>query len=165
MINRLLAVLILVCATCAQAQTFKDASNVARADLLVKKRALMTEAMRLNSEQSTAFWPIYKEYEQDIDGIMERRLDLVKLYAGNYRVMDDDKATMFARKAFAIQKDRMKIEEKYYKKMEKALGGLAAVRFAQVDARVNTMLDLEMERTVPLIASREELGLPPREEK
>ena len=165
MINRLLAVLLVVSATVAQAQTFNDASNIARADLRVKKAALMTEAMRLNTEQSEKFWPIYREYEGEIDGIIERRLNLIRLYAGNYEIMTDDKASLFAGEAFKIAKDRLKIEEKYYKRMEKALGGLLAVRFAQVDARINNMLELEIHRTVPLIASREQLGLPPMEEK
>lgn len=96
---------------------------------------------------------------------MERRLELIRVYAGNYEIMTDDKASTLAKEAHKIARDRLKIEEKYFKQMEKALGGLAAVRFAQVDSRINTMLNMEIERTVPLIASREELGLPPKEEK
>jgi hypothetical protein len=165
MMKRLLAVLLMVSATWTQAQTFNDASNIARADLRVKKAELMTEAMRMDTAKSELFWPIYRAYESEIDGILERRLDLIRVYAGNYEIMTDDKASTLAKESFKIADDRLKIEEKYFKKMEKAIGGLAAVRFAQVDSRINTMLNMEIERTVPLIASREELGLPPKEEK
>ena len=88
-------------------------------------------------------------------------LNLIQLYAGNYKIMNDEKAAIIARDAFDIARNRQKLREKYYKRMAKAVGALHAVRFAQVDQQINTLLDLEIMRMVPLIATPEELGLAP----
>ena len=153
----------LVLTPLAMAQTFNDASNVVRSDLRTQKAALMTQAMRMNVEQSEAFWPIYREYDNKVDELIAQRLKLIQRYAGNYEIMTDDKAATLAKDAFKIAKERQSLREKTYKRMarSKALGPLIAVRFAQVDRQVNTLLDMEMMRMVPLIATPEELGLVP----
>ena len=75
--------------------------------------------------------------------------------------MNDEKAQIFARNAFDLTNSRMKLREDYYKKFARALNPIIAARFAQVDNQIDTLLNLEIMRMVPLIATPEELGLKP----
>lgn len=159
MIKRLIPLLFLVFAQASLAQNLTDASNVAREELRTQKAALMTQAMRLNVAQSGAFWPIYREYENELDKVIAERIELIRNYAGNFEIMNDEKAKVIAKKHFKIEHERLNLREKYYKRMAKELGPLIAARFAQVDGQVNTLLNLEIMQMVPLIATPEELGL------
>ena len=164
MMKKVLPFLLLAFAQLSWAQTMTDVTNVARADLRTQKSALMTEAMQLTPQQSENFWPIYREYENEMDKITDNRLAKIKFFAENYETMDDDKADSLAKEMFNLEKDRTKLREKYYKKMRKALNGVSAARFVQVDRQINTLLDMEIMQMIPLIATPEELGLMPAAE-
>jgi hypothetical protein len=157
----LISALLLCFAQWSWAQTSTDVVNVARAELRTEKSALMTEAMLLSDAQSEKFWPIYREYENELDKISDARLSSIKAFAENYDSMTDKMADALVSNMFAIEEDRTKLRKKYYKKMKKALDGVTAARFAQVDRQISTLVDLEIMQMVPLIATPEELGLSP----
>ena len=157
----LISVLLLCLAQWSWAQTSTDIANVARAELRTEKSALMTEAMMLSDAQSEKFWPIYREYENELDKISDTRLSSLKKFAENYDSMTDKTADGLISNMFALDEDRVKLRKKYYKKMKKALDSVTAARFAQVDRQISTLVDLEIMQMVPLIATPEELGLSP----
>jgi hypothetical protein len=157
----LISVLLLCLAQWSWAQTGTDIANVARAELRTEKSALMTEAMMLSDAQSEKFWPIYREYENELDKISDTRLSSLKMFAENYDSMTDKTADGLISNMFALDEDRVKLRKKYYKKMKKALDSVMAARFAQVDRQISTLVDLEIMQMVPLIATPEELGLGP----
>lgn len=162
MIKPLVSAVFALLATVAMAQgDAADERGVAGNDLHTEKASLMYAALQLDAEQSEKFWPIYREYEERLDQLIERRLELLRLYAGNYKIMTDEKAEILARNAFELSKSRTKLREDYYKKFARALNPIIAVRFAQVDKQIDTLLDVEILRMVPLIATPEELGLKP----
>lgn len=156
-----ISVLLLCLAQWSWAQTVEDVANVARAELRTEKSALMTQAMMLTDTQSEKFWPIYREYENELDKITDARLSALKSYSDSYDSMTDKKADELVGEMFDVEKHRLKLREKYHKKMKKALDGVTAARFAQVDRQINTLVDLEIMQMVPLIATPEELGVAP----
>lgn len=161
--NRIVALLLVALVGGAQlalAQTMTDAGNVARAGFRTEKSAIMAQAMALNEAQSKVFWPLYREYEIEADRLFDQRISLLRSYAGDYQAMTDKKASELAKTAFKLERSREELLQKYYKNMSKALSPLIAVRFAQIERQIGTLLDLEIMRSVPLIASPEELGIP-----
>ncbi len=156
-----ISVLLLCLAQWSWAQTVEDVANVARAELRTEKSALMTQAMMLADTQSEKFWPIYREYENELDKITDARMNALKSYADNYDSMTEKKAEALVGDMFDMEEDRLELRKKYYKKMKKALDGVTAARFAQVDRQISTLVDLEIMEMVPLIATPEELGVVP----
>lgn len=153
--------LLLLLAQWSWAQTIEDVANVARAELRTEKSALMTQAMMLTDAQSEKFWPLYRAYENELDKITDARLSSLKSYSDSYDSMTDKKADALVGNMFDMEEDRLELREKYYKKMKKALDGVTAARFAQVDRQISTLVDLEIMQMVPLIATPEELGAAP----
>ena len=161
MIRFVFPLMLALLASVAAAQGTADQSATGTEELRTEKASLMYAALQLDEQQSKKFWPIYREYEAELDQLLARRLELLKLYAGNYKIMNDEKAQIFARNAFELTNSRMKLREDYYKKFARALNPIIAARFAQVDSQIDTLLNLEIMRMVPLIATPEELGLKP----
>ncbi len=54
-------------------------------------------------------------------------------------------------KVLKVTKDRNSLREKYYKKMRKALGGVMAARFFQIDRVLNDIIDIQIFSEIPLV--------------
>ena len=57
-------------------------------------------------EESSAFWPVHREYELELSEIIDDRIELIKDYAQNYDNLTDEKARELAKKVFAMEKRR-----------------------------------------------------------
>ena len=121
-----------------------------RSDLRTQKVQVLTEALDLPEAQAAAFWPIYREYENELAAIGDRRVSLIKRFAEGYGKMTSAEVDSFARDYFAVQKDRIKLREKYFKKVEKATSSVTAARFVQVENVIGTLVDLQINAEMPL---------------
>ena len=122
-----------------------------RSDARTQKVAVITEALQLTDEESTAFWPVHRDYELELSEIIDDRIALIKDYAQNYDNLTNEKAKELARKVFALEKRRTKLKKKYFKKFEKAVSAIIAAKFIQVENQINLLIDLQIAIELPLI--------------
>ena len=122
-----------------------------RGDVRAEKIEILTESLDLTEAQAAAFWPIYREYDTELAAIGDRRVAMVKRFVEKYGTMADADAAAFAKDWFALQKDRLKLREKYYGKVAKATSNLIAARFVQVENLVGMLIELEIAAEAPLI--------------
>jgi hypothetical protein len=122
-----------------------------RSDARTQKAAVITEAMQFTDEDSSAFWPVYREYELELSKIIDDRIELIKDYSQNYDILTEEKAKEIAKKVFAIEKRRTKLKKKYFKRFSKALSAIIAARFIQVENQINLLIDLQIASELPLI--------------
>lgn len=122
-----------------------------RSDLRAEKTAILTEALDLQGAQADAFWPIYREYEAESAALGDRRVALVKRFVEKYGAFTDEEAGLFANDWFAIQKDRLKLREKYFQKVAKATSNKVAAQFVQVENALGMLLDLQIAAEAPLL--------------
>jgi hypothetical protein len=122
-----------------------------RSDLRADKTAILTEALDLEGAQADAFWPIYREYELESAALGDRRVALVKRFVGKYGTFTDEEAGFFAKDWFTIQKDRLKLREKYFQKVAKATSNKVAAQFIQVENILGMLLDLQIAAEAPLL--------------
>jgi len=122
-----------------------------RSDLRTAKVEILTEALELEEPQASAFWPIYREYEAELAALGDRSLGLVERFVEQYGTMTDEDAGLFAKDWFAVQKDRLKLREKYFGKVSKATSNLVAARFVQVENALGMLIDLQVAAELPLM--------------
>ncbi len=122
-----------------------------RSDIQANKVAIMTEAMEFTEEQAEKFWPIYREFQFEMGKIGDERVALIKDFATNYENMTDDVAKELGQRWFEQQEDQLKLVHEYYEEVAKALGPVVAARFAQVENRLQMMLNLQLAAELPLI--------------
>ena len=122
-----------------------------RSDVRNSRTEIVTEALNLAEPQSTAFWPIYREYEKEMAALGDKRIALIKQYAANYDSMTDKMAKDLANQAFKINGDRLNILKKYYGKVEKVLQPKLAARWAQVENAMNALIDVQVASELPLM--------------
>jgi hypothetical protein len=126
-----------------------------RQDLRTEKVAIVTAAMMLTDAQGEAFWPVYREYDNELAKIWDERIALIKRYAENYDSMTDETADEIASAAMKLSDKRLKLRTDYYKKMKKEVGAIVAARFWQVDGLIQNLVDVQVSAELPLVMKTE----------
>lgn len=122
-----------------------------RSDIQAGKHDIITATMQFSDAESTAFWPIYRDYARDQQAIGDERVALVKDYATNYDTMDDNKAKDMVQRMINIEDKTLNLREDYWPKFMKALGAKRAAKFYQVDNRLSLILNVQLAAAIPLI--------------
>jgi hypothetical protein len=135
----------------AQDQSIDSDIQVLRANIRADKVQVVSKEMQLSDEEAKAFWPIYNEYEADLTKLNDRRMDLLKEYADKYENLTNDEVQSLARRNFALQKDRVDLREKYFKKISAAVSPKTAARFSQVEDHIDLLLNLQLAASVPMV--------------
>ena len=143
--------LILMATTSVYAQEVDSFVELLRSDFKTKKKEIITEAMKFSDQEAAAFWPVYRNYEFDLDKIGDARLALIKDYAQNYDTMTDAKAKTLTETAFKFQEQRLGVKKKYFKEFSKVLSPTTAAKFMQLDQQIQLLMDLQIASELPLV--------------
>jgi hypothetical protein len=135
----------------ASAEGLDKYIEMLRSDIRTAKTALLTEALAMNDTQAAKFWPIQREYETELAKVQDARLAMIKQYAQDYATMDDAKATSLITQALKLQEQRNALLKKYAGKISKAVSPKIAARYVQVEAFVQSLVDVQVRGEVPLI--------------
>lgn len=126
-----------------------------RSDIRAEKVALITNAMQLTEQQSGAFWPVYREYEVELSKIWDGRLALINRYGEQYGTMTDEGARDLIKRFFDLEERQIRLNRQYFPRFERAVGAVNAVKFFQVEHRVDLLIDVQIASELPLIATPE----------
>jgi len=122
-----------------------------RSDVQSAKNDIIAHTMQFSDAESTAFWPVYRDYARDQQAIGDERVRLIKDYAANYDSMNDDKAKGLAQRMMSIDSKTVALRESYWPKFMKALGAKRAAKFYQVDSRLSMIINVQLASEIPLI--------------
>src|ERR1043165_4584289 len=90
----------------------KPASNLAiiHEKLKADKKLIVSKYMELTESEAKKFWPVYDEYQQDLQKTNARIHDLLESYAADYKnkSMTDEKAKKLLDDWIAIEQDEGK---------------------------------------------------------
>jgi Spy/CpxP family protein refolding chaperone len=139
----------LLCGQAAFAQ--QQLIELARQDIRAGRVGMIAGSMELTPAQQEKFWPIYREYADEQEQLLDQRIAMLQKFAGSLDNMTDAAAVAVAEQSFAIQRSRLERRERYFKRFSEVLGPVLAARFIQVDSQMSTLLDFEMARNTPLI--------------
>jgi Spy/CpxP family protein refolding chaperone len=114
------------------------------------KRAVYAQNLQLTDSESRAFWPIYDAYEAKTKKLDDEFLRLVNDYADKYGTMTDADAKAMLATKMRIEKERMALKQQYTGKVAKALPPVKALRYAQLETRIETLVRREVYGLIPL---------------
>ena len=137
--------------TIAAADDMEKYVEMMRSDLRSGKTALLTEALKLSDADGQKFWPIQREYETELAKVGDQRIQLIKDYAAAYDSMTATTAKSLVDRAFKLESERLAVLKKYTDKVSKAVSPNVAARSAQVEAIVNSLIDLKLRAETPLV--------------
>jgi len=122
-----------------------------RSDLQAKRTDIVAHSMQLTDAQAKAFWPLYRDYSHQQQIIGDQRVNLIKDYAAQYDTMDDAKAEMLMNRWLDYDEAKTKLRSQYYPQFRNAIGAKQAVKFFQIDQRLNLLLELKLASEIPIV--------------
>jgi hypothetical protein len=133
------------------AQSATDELELVRVIIQAERKAVVATNMSLSDSESEAFWPVYNEFETAVRSVNDKRVKILTELARNFETLTDEQATDLLEEHFKFQQERVKVRKSYMKKFKKVLSGKQLARFYQIDGKIDTIIDFDIARAVPLV--------------
>ena len=154
-IKHLLLITVLLFTSVAFSQSNKEDVDLIQAAYGKSKKELIKEHMKLSEAQAGAFWTLYDQYEAERKTLGREKIKLIEDYANHYTTLTDMKADELAKAAIENNIKMEQLAKKYYDKFSKAVGGINAARFMQIEAYLQTTVRNIIQEEVPLVGEME----------
>jgi hypothetical protein len=132
----------------------KPANNleIIHEKLKADKKLIVAKYMELTESEAKRFWPVYEEYQKDLQKINERLLNMLQSYASDYqgKSLTDEKAKKLLDEWIAIEQDEVKQRTAFAPKVVKALPAKKAARYLQIENEFRVLIKYDLAATVPL---------------
>jgi len=133
----------------------KPASNleIIHEKLKADKKLIVAKYMELTESEAKRFWPVYEDYQKDLQQSNDRLLRLLESYATEYRnqSLTDEKAKKLLDEWIAFEQEDGKRRSTYAPKVLKALPAKKAARYLQIENEFRVLLRYDLAAVVPLV--------------
>ncbi len=133
------------------AQSENDYVEIMRSVLKSEKKAVVADAMQLTDAESGPFWELYKEYNDKLSIAQNKRIKAIKQYAENFETITDEQADEIWSLVLQYKQESTKLQKTYYKKFKKILPVAKAVRYFQLENKIDALIGAELSLQIPLI--------------
>jgi len=117
------------------------------------KKLIVAKYMELTESEAKKFWPVYEEYQKDLQKLNERLRSLLQSYATEYQSnsLSDDKAKKLLDEWIALDRDEASHRKTYAAKVLKVLPAKKAARYLQIENEARVIVKYDLAATVPLV--------------
>ena len=130
-----------------------DNMQILRDKIKADKKLLVATNMDLTESEAKRFWPIYDEYQKDLQKINRRIANLLESYAADFRSksLTDDKAKKLIDEAVSIEQAEANLKGTYAPKLDKVLPVRKVARYLQIENKVRAVVKYDLAQGVPLV--------------
>jgi hypothetical protein len=123
-----------------------------REEAKADKKALTGQNLKLTDAEGKAFWPIYESFQIDIAKINERRFNLIKDYAKDYRErsLTDQKAKQIISNYLVIEEDLLKLTKSYLEKLSGVIPDKKLMTYWQMENKIQAIIRFDCAINIPL---------------
>ena len=130
-----------------------DNMQILRDKIRADKKLVVAVNMELSESEAKSFWPIYDQYQQDLQKLNQRMANLLQSYADDYRgkSLTDEKAKTLINEATAIDQAEANLKTTYAPKLSKVLPIRKVVRYLQIENKIRAVVKYDIASGVPLV--------------
>jgi len=130
-----------------------DDMQILRDKIRADKKLVVAMNMELTESEAKSFWPIYDEYQKDLQKINQRMAKMLESYADDFRnkSLTDDKAKKLINEATAIDQAEANLKSTYAPKLSKVLPVRKVVRYLQIENKIRAVVKYDIASGVPLV--------------
>lgn len=130
-----------------------DNMQILRDKLKADKKLLVASNMELTESEAKGFWPIYDEYQKELQKINQRMAKVLESYADDNRSksLTDDKAKKLIDEAVSIEQAEANIKSTFAPKLSKVLPVKKVARYLQIENKIRAVVRYDIAQGVPLV--------------
>lgn len=130
-----------------------DNMQILREKIKADKKLVVATAMELTESEAKNFWPIYNEYQKELQKINRRMVNVLDGYAADFKSksLTDDKAKKLIDEANAIDQAEVNLKSTFAPKLAKALPTIKVARYLQIENKIRAIVRYDIAQGVPLV--------------
>jgi len=115
------------------------------------ERAFVGSIMKLSDAEARKFWPIYDNYQRDVEMADRRRTRVLEEIIGRDRPVSDVYAKNLLKELLAADEIKVAARRTMQNRLLRALPPRKAARFMQLDSKMRAVQDYDVAATIPLV--------------
>jgi hypothetical protein len=130
-----------------------DNMQILRDKIKADKKLVVATNMELTESEAKDFWPIYDQYQRDLQKINQRIANVLEGYAVDFRgkSLTDEKAKKLIDEAVAIEQAEANLKSTYAPKLSKVLPVKKVARYLQIENKIRAVVKYDLAQGVPLV--------------
>ena len=130
-----------------------DNMQILRDKIRADKKLVVATNMELTESEAKGFWPIYDEYQKELQKINQRLGKVLESYADDNRgkSLTDDKAKKLIDEAVSIEQAEANIKSTFAPKLSKVLPVKKVARYLQIENKIRAVVRYDIAQGVPLV--------------
>ena len=130
-----------------------DNMQILRDKLKADKKLLVASNMELTESEAKGFWPIYDQYQKELQKINQRMAKVLESYADDNRgkSLTDDKAKKLIDEAVSVEQAEANIKSTFAPKLSKVLPVKKVARYLQIEKKIRAVVRYDIAQGVPLV--------------
>jgi len=115
------------------------------------RRELVSLNLPLDAHEAEGFWKTYGQYRAAVRKLEERSIQLGIDFARDFDSMSEEQAARLTRQALELRAGQLALKQEYLPKFERSVGAKKALRFFQIENRMDTLSEYEGQGLIPLL--------------
>ena len=127
--------------------------EILKEKLKADKKLLIASNMELTDAEAKQFWPLYDDYQKDLEGINKQLVQTIKEYADafNKGTISNDTAKKLLNEALTVEEQEVKSKRANAEKLGKVLPATKVARYIQLETKIRSLIKFEMAQQIPLV--------------
>ncbi|MCI0401598.1 MAG: hypothetical protein L0Z68_09965 [Gammaproteobacteria bacterium] len=133
--------------------TLEQQKELTLADIRNQRKQIVAANMDITADQAQVFWPVYEDYQSGLQSVNDRKINLIEAYAKAYNAnsLTDQQAKAMLGEFLSIETDRLQIKKKFIPRFQEILPAKKVTRFYQIDNKLDSIINFELARSIPLV--------------
>ena len=127
--------------------------EILKEKLKADKKLLIASNMELTDAEAKQFWPMYDDYQKDLEGINKQLAQTIKEYAEafNKGTISNDTAKKLLNEALTVEEQEVKLKRANAEKLGKVLPANKVARYIQLETKIRSLIKFEVAQQIPLV--------------
>jgi hypothetical protein len=128
-----------------------DNMEILRKAIQANKKLVIAENMALTPLEGEKFWPIYDDFQKQMQKLDDQKVALIEKYAKNYLKMTDELAIELLDSYMSIEAQRLALQTVFVPRFKEVLPPIKVVRYFQCENKIAAIINFDLAAKIPLI--------------
>jgi hypothetical protein len=127
-----------------------DEIELTRQEVRANRQDIVRRLLDLTEEQSQAFWPVYRSYQEETAKLGDQRVVLIESYLKNSTTLTDEQAKELLDQSFKLREKQLSLQKKYVGKFQKVIPGVKVARLYQIESVLDAVINANLHAQLPM---------------
>jgi len=139
------------CSTAAAGEASADPLKTLTEQYQQDRHRLIAGNLALTAAEARKFWPLYEQYEKDLQLLTSRRQAVIAKFGENYDAMTDAMAREILFDRLRIEEEHHRLRRIYLPRFEQVLPIKKLARYYQIESKIRAAVEAGVADELPLI--------------